>query len=151
MLTEHEIFLRLSESLRTAADCAEKLAVAPHEGSVYRQLREHLALIEGASRQAAMWRGDSRWLPIGFAAHKCHEMAGGWLRGSKTPQGKRIPMAVGQKHVAFSALAEMLKRFYAIAEKYRTDKVGITGLILPETPGVATYLPPIERIDAWKQ
>ena len=79
-LTEIEIFDRMRESLRIAAECAEALAIEDVRGREYTVLREHLKLIEGCCIQAANWREDTRWLPLGRLVAECHQKAGNWLR-----------------------------------------------------------------------
>ena len=72
-LTEIEIFQRMRESLRIAAECAEALAIEDVRGREYTVLREHLKLIEGCCIQAANWREDTRWLPLGRLVAECHQ------------------------------------------------------------------------------
>lgn len=122
-LTEHEIFRRLSDSFREAAEHCEALAVQINriKGQRYVKLREHLKLIEGACRQASMWRGDSRWLQIGQFAAGCHEKCGNWLRfHTKGPM--------------FLKLAENMRMMQKAAEQMRDAATGVRGPILPELP-----------------
>lgn len=147
-LTEAEIFDMMTENLKKAAESCDTLAVSPYNGPTYRALRSQLELVEGACRQAAAWRDDTRWLPIGLMMAECHKMSGSWLRGKKdTLTNRRTPLAPTEKHVRFVKLAEKLREIRVIAEKYRTDKTGHMGLIMPDTPSVPRLiLPPGARV-----
>lgn len=116
--TEQQIFQRLSDSLKAAAESCDKLASEPKTGANYIRLRRHLKLIEGAARQAAHWREDWRWLTVGTDAAKCHQKAGDWLR-SHAPR------------VYFTKLAVSLRKLHADAERLRTQPTGRMGAILP--------------------
>ena len=131
-LTEQEIFSCLSENFRLAAEDCEKLARVPRKGLIYQSLRDKLELLEGACRQAAHWRGDSRWLQIGLYMAKAHELSGEWLRGIRvTPNAPRVKIAAGHMHPLFVKLAENLRAAQAKAEEYRTKATGKMGTILP--------------------
>lgn len=125
-LTEIEIFDRLVSSFREAAEHCEALALQVNrtKGQRYSKLREHLMLIEGGARQAAMWRDDWRWLQIGQFAAECHKKCGDWLR-FKT----RGPM--------FQKCAENMRMMQRAAEEMRDRATGIRGSIRPETPAYA--------------
>lgn len=122
-LTEREIFDRLVTSFREAAEHCEALALQVNriKGQRYVKLREHLKLIEGACRQAAMWRDDARWLQIGQFAAGCHAKCGDWLRFKS-----RGPM--------FTKLAENMRMMEKAAVTMRDAATGVRGPILPETP-----------------
>jgi len=130
-LTETEIFDCLTTNFRLAAEHCEDLARLPRKGPTYRLLREELQLIEGACRQAAHWREDSRWLRIGIYMGEAHRLAGEWLRGIKQPNGARIKIAEGQRHPLFMKLAENLRAGWKRAEEFRTRATGKIGTILP--------------------
>lgn len=132
-LTEAEIFECLSHNLRAAAEDCELLASSPKKGLIYDRYRKELKLVEGACRQAAAWRGDTRWLPLGMKMEECHQRAGEWLRGVKDESGIRRAIPEGTKHPLFSKLAELLRAAYTQVEKLRTAKTGVVGTILPET------------------
>lgn len=132
-LTEKEIFDCLVTNFRLAAEDADRLAVAPLKGQIYDRFRRELQLIEGACRQASTWREDTRWLPFGLMIAKAHAMAGDWLRGVKMPDGTRIKIRNGELHPLFAMLAENLRALQIVAERTRTDKTGIRGMILPTT------------------
>lgn len=117
-LTEREIFDRMSASFRIAAECCDKLVVAPAAGPVYDELRQHLRLIEGCCRQAAHWREDARWLPLGLEMAEAHRRAGEWLR-------RRYARRV------FGLLASKLREGQRAAEALRDRKPPKLGLILP--------------------
>lgn len=131
-LTETEIFDRLTSSFKLAAELCEDLAKTPVGGQTYDRFRKELRLIEGCCKQAAAWREDSRWLPIGVMMSQCHQKAGDWLRGLKLDDGTRVKIANGQLHPMFLKLAENLRGFAALAERTRTSATGRTGIILPD-------------------
>lgn len=132
-LTEQEIFDCLSTNFRLAAEDCEKLARLPRKGPTYTALRDRLGLLEGACRQAAAWREDSRWLTIGLYMAECHKRAGEWLRGIKVAPGQpRVKVAPGHMHPLFNKLAENLRSAHAMAEDFRTKATGKMGTILPE-------------------
>lgn len=122
-LRDSEIFSRLITSFREAAEHCEALAHQKNriQGQRYVKLRENLMLIEGACRQASMWRDDARWLEIGRYASQCHRKCGDWLR-FKT----RGPM--------FLKLAENMRMMLAATQKMRDAATGVRGSILPELP-----------------
>lgn len=132
-LTEQEIFDCLSTNFRLAAEDCEKLAKLPRKGPTYSSFRDKLELLEGACRQAAAWREDSRWLTIGLYMAECHKRAGDWLRGIKVaPDRPRVKIAPGHMHPLFQKLAEHLREAHAKAEEFRTKATGKMGTILPE-------------------
>lgn len=135
-LTEIEIFDRMEQSLKEAAELADRLAVENLRGPLYHALREHLSLIEGCARQAAAWRADARWLKIGMIAHECHERAGGWLRGYKDKDGKRIAYSVTHKNKMFVMLAINLRGIAGVAEAFKTGATRRVGPIIPEIPNL---------------
>lgn len=132
-LTEIEIFDCLSANFRLAAEDCEKLAKLPRKGPTYSALRDRLELLEGACRQAAVWRQDTRWLQIGMFMAECHKRAGEWLRGIKV-QGSpvRVKIAPGHMHPLFLKLAENLRAAQVRADEFRTKATGKVGMILPE-------------------
>jgi len=119
--TEQEIFQRLSDSFKAAAECCDKLSSDPKTGPNYMRLREHLRMIEGAARQAAHWREDTRWLKIGLNAAQCHQKAGDWLR-SHAPR------------VYFDKLASAMRQLHLSTERLKTQPTGRMGAILPVVP-----------------
>lgn len=130
-LTESEIFSCLAENFRLAAQNADRLAISPKKGAIYNEFRKQLKLVEGAARQAAYWRQDTRWLKIGLYVAECHERAGTWLRGYKLPSGQRITHREGTLHPLFVKLAENLRAGFRKAEDFRTKATGRIGTILP--------------------
>lgn len=130
-LTEPEIFSCLAENFKLAAEHAEDLGKLPKKGPTYQKFRTELKLLEGACRQAAFWRQDSRWLKIGLYMEECHKRAGDWLRGYKTKEGVRITHKEGTLHPLFMKLADNLRKGQAAAEQLRTKKTGRVGMILP--------------------
>lgn len=134
-LTEIEVIDRMRTSLREAIQAAGDLAVLPRKGPNYAKLREHLGLIEGSCRQLAVFRGDSRWYPIGQAVEKYHQMAMEWLSGIKDPMtGRRIFINEASKFKRFTVLKASLEAVDKFAESLRTEKTGKVGMILPNTP-----------------
>lgn len=131
-LTESEIFDCLSTNFKLAAEHAQDLGKLPRKGPTYTALRNELGLIEGACRQASVWREDSRWLTIGLMMAEAHKRAGSWLRGVKTPTGVRIAIKEGQLHPLFMKLADNLRAGYRLSEQFRTSKTNKIGLILPQ-------------------
>ncbi len=117
-LTEPEIFSCLVENWRLAAEDCDRLARG-ERGPVYRHLREELKLIEGALRQAAWWREDTRWLYIVSIPANAHKSAGKWLR---------------ERHAAwkFAKLAEILRYGLKATEDLKTKRTERLGLILPK-------------------
>ncbi|MBB3453903.1 hypothetical protein FHT86_002159 [Rhizobium sp. BK313] len=122
-LTEVEIFDCLTDNFKKAIQHCEDLAVKPAKGPTYSTLRNELKLIEGASRQAAHWREDSRWLQIGLLVSEAHKRAGNWLRAKQPAK-------------LFLLLAKALIVAQANAEDIRTRATGRRGAILPDVmPG----------------
>ncbi|HQT65360.1 MAG TPA: hypothetical protein PLO16_12690 [Acidocella sp.] len=120
-LTEREIFDCLVTNFRLAAEHCEDLAKLPARGPTYNALRHELLLIEGACRQASVWREDTRWLSIGLMMHEAHERAGHWLR-------RHYPRPL------FLKLADNLRAALKLAEQYQHTATHRLGMILPETP-----------------
>jgi len=122
-LRETDIFDRLITSFREAAEHCEALALQQNRitGQRYVKLREHLMLIEGACRQAAMWRDDYRWLKIGQYAADCHKKCGDWLRFRT--RGRM-----------FNLCAENMRMMLKAAQQMKDQATGVRGPILPGTP-----------------
>jgi hypothetical protein len=131
-LTEAEIFSCLSENFVLAAQHCEDLARLPRKGPSYSALRNELRLIEGAARQASVWRQDTRWLQIGLYVAEAHKRAGDWLRGYRLPSGQRVAIREGQLHPLFVKLAENLRSGHRKAEEFRTKATNRVGMILPK-------------------
>lgn len=123
-LTETEIFECLSINLRLASETCIRLANSPLKGSLYKQLRDYLSLIEGSSRQAAAWRADSRWYDIANHAAQAHKLSGDWLRKYALNQDYLKKMLL--------KLAEFLAFSYVLSQSLKSKKTGILGPILPE-------------------
>ncbi len=132
-LTEAEIFDCLETNFRLAAEHCEDLAKLPRKGPTYKKLIEELKLIEGACRQAAVWREDSRWLRLGLMMEEAHKRAGEWLRGVVQASGGRRQISEGVRHPLFMKLAENLRAGLARAEETRTKATRTIGAILPAT------------------
>jgi hypothetical protein len=131
-LTETEIFDRLTASFKLAAELADDLARLPLKGPTYDRFRKELRLIEGCCKQAAAWREDTRWLPIGMMMAEVHQRAGDWLRGFKMPDGSRVKIAATQINPCFTKLAENLRALERVALDTKNKATGRVGMILPE-------------------
>lgn len=133
-LTEVEIFDCLATNFAIAADCCDQMATRPMRGVPYIKFREACAAIEGACRQASQWREDTRWLPLGLMAEKCHQMALKWITGFKVdPSKPRVALCEREKHPKFVKMGENL-RFAGQSMKILKDgKTGKIGMILPDT------------------
>lgn len=135
-LTEAEIFDCLETNFRLAAEHCEDLAKLPRKGPTYKKLIEELKLCEGACRQAAVWREDSRWFPIGLLMEEAHKRAGNWLRGVPQPGGGSRPLAEGVLHPCFMKLADNLRLALKLAMQTKTQATHHRGMILPaQLPG----------------
>lgn len=134
-LTETEVVDRLKTSLRIAGEAAMDLSIASRRGPIYSRLREHLLLIEGSCRQLSAMREDTRWLEIGVAMHKAHDMAGGWLRGYKHPTtGMRVHFSAKTRNPLFVKLSHNLAMMLVGADSLLTRRTGMRGPILPGLP-----------------
>jgi hypothetical protein len=129
-LTEAEIFDCLTSNLRTAADLAERLAREPKKGPNYLAFRAALRLVEGACKQASVWRQDTRWIAVGDKMAECHRRGGDWLRGVKMASGGRRLLRQGELHPVFVGLASLLRAYAKDVENLRNRKTGRSGMIL---------------------
>lgn len=131
-LRESEIFDRLLTSFRAAEEHCRALAKQENriKGQHYNKLRTQLQLIEGACRQAAVWREDSRWFQIGQYAAECHKRCGGWLRHRDPPK-------------FFLLLADNMQMMFKAVQELKDRATGQRGAILPETP---KYESPTPRV-----
>ena len=132
-LTEIEIFAKMAECLRLAAEDCDELAVNYIRGPVYEKLRAELGFIEGCCQQASAHREDTRWLPIGRLMAEVHAKAGGWLRGYKI-DGEWVKPGQGELNQNFVELAKHLRSLLVVCERTRNERTGTVGAILPETP-----------------
>lgn len=123
-LTEQEIFDCLMTNFRLASENCIRLAELPFKGPSYSRLRDELLLIEGAARQAMYWRADTRWSAIADRCSQAHRLSGDWLRLYRN-QPKFL-------YMLFAKLAQFLAFGYALAEKLKNEKTGVSGAILPE-------------------
>lgn len=132
-LTEAEIFDCLATNARLAAEHCGDLARLPAKGPTYLKFRAELKLVEGACKQASVWRQDTRFLDIGLKMAHAHRVAGEWLRGIKIPgtMGRR-KLRENELHPNFVRLGEVLQMLYLKAEDVRTKKTGRIGMILPD-------------------
>ncbi len=132
-LTEIEIFDCMTDNIKLAVDCCEKLARDSVRGEHYEKLRDALGLIEGCCQQASAHREDTRWLNIAPIFAECHKKAGDWLRGYKV-NGETIHLAFGELNLNFVALAKGLRQALRVIESLRDSRTGQRGPILPEAP-----------------
>lgn len=132
-LTEQEIFDCMVDNFRVAAQCCDDLAASPVTGPPYNRLRQALGLIEGACRQAAAWRQDSRWYPLGLKMAEAHKRAGDWLRGARDKKTNMpIRLAPDHRRRCFTMLAANLRAGEKMARDLKTRATGTIGPILPE-------------------
>lgn len=125
--TEAEIFGRMAESLRSAAEDCKQLAWNSRRGFVYDRFRKDLKLIEGCCRQIYYWRDyDSRWLILKQLCAFAHERAGTWLRNSPTREMRN------KAHPVFQKLSEQLEHMHRDVERLRHMATGRRGPILPD-------------------
>ncbi len=129
-LSEQEIFDCMRENLALAAEHCDKLAVESLRGDNYEKLRDELELIEGCCKQAAQWREDMRWWPIGQLMGECHKKAGGWLRGYKI-DGETVRLAEGELNLNFVKLAENLRAIIKLVDQTKNSRTGKSGAIIP--------------------
>lgn len=134
-LSEAEIFDCLITNFRLAAEDCDALAKRPISGVAYVDLRDHLALIDGAMKQAAFWREDERWLDISEKVPVAHRLAGEWLRGVEVESDVpgviiRKPIGAGELHPCFVKLAEFLRWCAVEAAKLKDAKTNQTGAYL---------------------
>lgn len=117
-LTETEIFDCMATNLREGAECCDKLAVSPKQGPLFDAMRKHLKLIEGCCRQAAHWREDTRWLPLGIDFERAHQLARRWI-------------VEHYSRKMFTLLAGKMRELEKIAIDLRDRKPPKLGLIMP--------------------
>jgi len=120
-LTEQEIFSAMRENLRGAADDCDLIANHPSSGPAFDRMRKRLKLVEGCCRQAAYWREDARWLPMGVKMEQAHQIARKWLH-RPTVQAKKL----------FTGLAAVLRQFADQLDKLQNARSNRVGLILPK-------------------
>ena len=130
-LTEAEIFDCMRENLVLAAEHCDQLAGESVRGEVYEKLRDELERVEGCCKQAATWREDMRWSPIGQLMGECHKRAGGWLRGYKI-DGEHIAVSAGELNLNFTKLAENLRAVIKLVDQTKNERTGKSGAIIPQ-------------------
>lgn len=118
-LTEQEILDCLKTNLRLSAQHCEILAAIPAQGETYEKLREELKLVEGACRQIAHWREDSRWLRLGMQMEVAHQKVWNWVRYKHSRK-------------LFLMFADNLRAALKLADTLETKATGKLGAILPE-------------------
>lgn len=134
-VTESEILSLLRTTLKQAAERCRSLAVLPMRGQVYAKMRTDLKTIENCCRQVAYYRdGDARWLQVGLAMERAHQLAGGWLR-AHAPRPLFLKLAENLDALGHSALA------------LETKATGRTGAILPLAPrAIRTESRPVQVV-----
>jgi hypothetical protein len=120
-LTEREIFDCLRTNLRSAAADCDLIARQPISGPIFDRMRKSLKLVEGACRQAAYWREDARWLPLGVKMEEVHQRARTWLH-RPTVSSKKL----------FALLGDVLRKLLRDVDNLEFMATGRTGLILPK-------------------
>lgn len=128
-LTEVEIFSCLSDNLRASIQLATDLAYKPGQGPTYSDFRDEMLSAENCCKQAAVWRQDSRWYPLGNVIAQHAAITGKWLRGYKTEgrEGKTF-----YSRDLYLLLAENLSGLLVIMEHLKTDRTERIGAILPD-------------------
>lgn len=116
-LTEREIFDQMRSSLSSAAADCDEIA---NGAALFGRMRQSLKLAEGSCRQMAEMRGDARWLTPRIYLEKAHQIARAWLHRPSV-QGKKL----------FTGLGAALRTMLADIDKLQNQRVGRTGLILP--------------------
>ena len=137
-LTETEIFDCLKSNLRSAAADCDLIARQPVSGPIFDRMRKSLKLVEGACRQAAYWREDARWLPLGIKMEEAHQRARTWLHRPSVSSKK-----------LFTKLGDVLRQLLRDIERLEFMATGRVGAILPkpqpgphrDTRPVAVMLP----------
>ena len=125
-LSEIEIFSRLEESLREAAEVCQKLAWDPKRGFLYDRFRRNLKLIEGCCRQIFYYREDAHWLVLKQLCEFAHKNAGDWLRNSPTAVMRN------KMHPRFKKLGEALTHMHEDVKRLRHMATFRLGPILPD-------------------
>lgn len=125
VLQEREIFIKMQDELRNAADACDQIATRPLSGDNFIRLRKALKLVEGCCRQAAAYRMDTRWNEPGFKMNQAAKMARKWLH---------YPSVESKK--LFYGLAAALRQVRLDIMILETAKTGKTGDIV-----VPTYIP----------
>lgn len=120
-LTETEVFDQMLTSLRGAIDDCEIIARQPVSGVYFDRMRSRLKLVEGCCRQAAAFREDTRWLPVGVMMEQAHQRARFWLHRPSV-QSKKL----------FTILADKLRLLEKATTQIRDQKTGRRGIILPD-------------------
>lgn len=120
MTSESEILECIRDNFRLASERCEQLGRIGMIPGSWREISRAMDRIEGASRQMAHWRGDTRWLPMVNTMRQCKPRARRWYL---TCEWRR-----------FTQLAQVFAQGYVLAENLATRPTGKPGtLILPET------------------
>lgn len=121
----------MGENLLKAADRALQISKQPASGRLFHEMRTALKLAEGAMRQAAHWRSDTRWAKPAVFVAQAHQMARGWLHRPSVASKKLFVM-----------LAQALLQMARDLDRLETMATGQKGIIL--TPYEAVN--PLTRI-----
>lgn len=121
MLHEQEIFSCMAENLAGAIEDCEAIARQRESGARFDSLRKRLKLVEGCCTQAAYWRQDARWLPLGVMMEQVHQRAREWLHYPSV-QSKKL----------FVMLADNLRKLEREVRRLRFMATGKTGVMLPK-------------------
>lgn len=117
-LSQNEVWDRLRTSMRSAIDLCGKLAAEPAQGPNYLKIIQELRFIEGASRQMATMRADSRWTWFGFEMARFHDRIGDAIRAQNARS-------------VFTHMQGVIRDYLTKAEKAKDAKTGRRGPILP--------------------
>lgn len=130
-LAEIEVIDCLKENLRKLVQHCKDLALKPAQGPTYRQVIETIKLVEGASRQMAVFRDDARWTKFGFEMARLHDRLGDCIRSKA-------------RREIFMRMSTMVADAYAQTMILYTAKTGRRGPILPRvSPGPHREMRPV--------
>lgn len=119
MQSEHEVWDRLRDTLKSAITHCGQLATFPHQGPTYLEMIKELEIIEGEARYLGNnYRKDARWNAFGWEMARFRQRIGDALRHYAS---RKI----------FLHMQEMMKGALEEAEKMKDAKTGRRGPITP--------------------
>lgn len=124
--SERELLEELKDSLRSAAEDCDQIAIHPFRGFVYDAMRKKLKKIEMLCFQVGRYRdGDCRWFPVGTMMEQVHKRAGNWLRTMQSADSRNQAVPL------FRKLADNLRSLHAQIINLETKRTGVMGSIIP--------------------
>jgi hypothetical protein len=117
------------DNMRASIQLATDLAYKPGQGPTYSMFRDEMRSAEDCCKQAAVWRQDTRWYPLGNVIAQHAAITGKWLRGYKV-EG-RLGKTFYSRDL-YLMLAENLGGLLVIMNQLKDDATGRVGPILPE-------------------